>query len=44
MSVFGLWWCRWGVGLEEWCGVKSVWVVSPDSLCRWQVHVSVYCV
>ena len=20
-----------------------VWVVSPDSLCRWQVQVSVYC-
>ena len=26
--------------LEGWC---YVWV-SPDSLCRWQVHVSVYCV
>ena len=30
-------------GLEWWGGVMSVSVVSPDSLCRWQVHVSVYC-
>ena len=21
----------------------SVWVVSPDYLCKWQVQVSVYC-
>ena len=30
-------------GLEGWGGVMSVWVVSLDSLCRWQVQVSVYC-
>ena len=23
-------------------GVMYVWVVSPDSLCRWKLHVSVY--
>ena len=28
----------------EWCGgVMFVLVVSPDSLCSWQVHVYVYC-
>ena len=40
-------WCRWGVGrgLEPgsggvgWCYV----CVSLGSLCRWQVHVSLYC-
>ena len=38
-------WCRWGVGrglyqgLEGWCYV----CMSPDSLCRWQVQVSVNC-
>ena len=30
-------------GLKGWGGVMSVWVVSLDSLCRWQVQVSVYC-
>ena len=30
-------------GLEGWGGVRSVRVVSPDSLCRWQVQMSVYC-
>ena len=25
-------------------GVMSVRVVSPDSLCRWQAQLSVYCV
>ena len=34
---------RLGQGLEGWGGVMSVCVVSLDSLCRWQVHVSVYC-
>ena len=34
MSVFGLQWCGWGRGLR---------VVGLDSLCRWQVQVSVYC-
>ena len=52
MSVFGLrcyGWCKWGggtgldQGLEGRCGVMSVCVVSPDSLCRWQVQVSIYC-
>ena len=28
---------------EEWGVVISVWVVSLDYLCRWQVQVSVYC-
>ena len=45
MSV--LWWCRLGVGrgigtvskTVGWCYV----CVSVDSLCRWQVHVYVYC-
>ena len=32
-----------GQGLGEWGGVMSVCVVSLDSLCRWQVQVSVYC-
>ena len=30
-------------GLMGWGGVMSVLVVSLDSLCRWQVQVSVYC-
>ena len=30
-------------GLERWGGVMSVYGVSLDSLCRWQVQVSVYC-
>ena len=44
VSVFGLRW--WGVGrgldqgLEGWGDVVCV---SPDSLCRLQVQVSVYC-
>ena len=39
-------WRRWewvgclDQGLQGWCYV----CVSPDSLCRWQVQVSVYCV
>ena len=35
----------WGLdqGLEEWGGILSVLVVRLDSLCRWQVQVSVYC-
>ena len=33
-----------GAGTRVWRGgVMSVWIVSPDSLCRWQVQVSVYC-
>ena len=53
VSVFWLWWCgwcgwcgwcRWGVtrGLGPGSGAKGG--VSLDSLCRWQVQVSVYCV
>ena len=40
-------WCRWevgrGFGLVSggWGGVMSVWVVSPDYMCIWQVQVSV---
>ena len=49
VSVFGLW-CgvsgEWvgglDQGLEGCCGVMSVRVVSPDSLCTWQVQVAVY--
>ena len=32
-----------GQGLGGWGGVMSVCVVSLDSLCGWQVQVSVYC-
>ena len=32
-----------GQGLGGWCGVMSVCVVSLDSLCRWQVQLSVCC-
>ena len=47
VSVFWLRRCRWGVGrglgqgsgAVGWCYV----CVSLDSLCRWQVQVSVYC-
>ena len=43
MYVFGSGWCRWVMGLyqgrKRWCYV----CVSLDSLCRWQVQVSVYC-
>ena len=47
MSVFWLRWCRWrvgrvlgpGSGAVGWCYV----CVSLDSLCRWQIQVSVYC-
>ena len=48
VSVFELWWCMWAVcmrigpGSRGIGGIMSVWVVSPDYLCRWQVHVSVY--
>ena len=42
VSVFGLRWCRWGMGRGlggmVWCYVYA----SPDSLCRWQFQVSVY--
>ena len=49
--VFGLWWCRWGVGRglgpgsEEvgWCYVCVSFVIL-DSLCIWQVQISVCCV
>ena len=34
-------WAAWTRVLEG--GVMSVCVVSLDSLCRWQVQVSVYC-
>ena len=30
-------------GMDGWGGIMPVCVVSPDSLCRWQVQVSVYC-
>ena len=30
-------------GRERWGSVMSMGGVSPDSLCRWQVQVSVYC-
>ena len=30
-------------GLGGWCGFMYVCVVSLDSLCRWQVQISVYC-
>ena len=44
VSVFWLWWCRWGVGLDQGLeGWGSVVCMSLDSLCRWQVQVSVYC-
>ena len=39
-------WVDWnglGQGLGGWGGVKSVYVVSLDCLCGWQVQVSVYC-
>ena len=40
ICLFGLRWCRWG---GAWRSVMYVRVESPDSLCRWQVQVSVYC-
>ena len=52
VSVFRLWWCGWcwgrlvgglDQGLGGWDGVMYVYVVSLDSLCIWQVQVSVYC-
>ena len=49
VSVFGLWWCMRGMGKVLGPGSEgvgcfiSVCLVSPDSLCRWQVQVSVYC-
>ena len=42
-DVGGEWVGRLDQGLEMWGGVMSVCNVSPDSLCRWQVQVSVYC-
>ena len=41
-GVVGEWLGGLGQGLGGWCGVKSVFVVSLYSLCRWQVQVSVY--
>ena len=46
--VFGLRWWEVRTGCGVWTmvwkgGVMSVWVVRPDSLCRWQVQVSVCC-
>ena len=35
--------CGLGQGMGWWIGVMSVCVVSLDSLCLWQVQVSVYC-
>ena len=47
VSVFWLRWCGWGVGRGLGQGLGAVgWCyvcVSLDSLCRWQVQVSVYC-
>ena len=47
VSVFWLRWCRWGVGRGLGPGLGAVgWCyvcVSLDSLCRWQVQVSVHC-
>ena len=48
VSIFGLQWCRWGVGKRLWPGSGGVVLcqcrtVSMDYLCRWQVQVSVYC-
>ena len=42
-DVGGEW--LWGLdqGLVGWGDVISVWVVTPDYMCRWQVQVSVYC-
>ena len=42
-GVGGEWVGGLGQGLGGWGGVMSVCVVSLDSLCRWQVQVSVYC-
>ena len=46
VSVFRLRWCRWGVGRGLGSGSREVgWCyvcVSLDSLCIWQVQVSVY--
>ena len=53
VSLFWLRWCggvggEWVGGLdqgrERWGGVMSVLGERLDSLCRWQVQVSVYCV
>ena len=48
MCVFWLRWCGWcwgrvGGQLGPGSLVMSVCIVSLDSLCRWQVQVSVYC-
>ena len=42
-GVGGEWVCGLGQGLGGLGGVMSVCVVSLDSLCTWQVQVSVYC-
>ena len=42
-GVGGEWMGGLDQGLGGWCGVMSVCVVSLNSLCRWQVQVSVYC-
>ena len=50
VSVSGLQWCRWGVGLNQ--GMEGWYYVCVRSgflcevrilVCRWQVQVSVYC-
>ena len=48
VSVYWLRWCGWywGSGSVAWVregGVKCVFVVRLEYLCRWQVYVSVYC-
>ena len=42
-GVGGEWVGGLGQGLGGWGGVMSLCVVSLDSLCRWQLQVSVYC-
>ena len=42
-GVDGVWVGGLDQGLEGWGRVMSVCVVTPDSLCRWQIQVSVYC-
>ena len=41
-GIGGEWVGGLGQGLEGWSGFMSVWVVSPDYLCIWQVQLSVY--
>ena len=42
-GVGGGWVVVLGQGLGGWGGVMYVCIVSLNFLCRWQVHVSVYC-